>query len=136
MKKLRLLVLITALAVLAGCSFSFSTANITDAAMTTGVVDGKPADTVSSFPQRVETVYVYGILNNAPDDTTVTFVWKYLTDPQRIDSISFNNEGQSGVYVFSVMEPGGMWPPGDYSVDIYIDEREEPDATVNFKLTP
>ncbi len=132
MKKLLFPALIVLL--LAGCSFSFSTANISDPGMTSEVVDGKPIDKVTEYSQDTDEFYAFGILNNAPDDTTVRFVWNYLTDPQVIYEVEMNNEGESGVYVFSTLTLDSIWPVGDYSVDIYIDDRDKPDATIEFSV--
>ena len=57
-----------------------------------------------------------------------------MTDLQIIDEVEFNNEGESGIYVYSSLTLDSLWPVGDYSVEIYIDSREEPDATVNFSV--
>ena len=132
MKKLLLPVLIALL--LTGCSASFTTANITETGMTSEVVNGSPTDLVTEYSQDTAEFYVFGILNNAPDDTTVRFVWNYLTDPQKIYEVEMNSDGESGIYVISSLTLDQLWPIGDYSVDIYIDNRDKPDATVEFSV--
>jgi len=132
MRKTALLLVFALL--LTGCSFSVTTANVTDAGMTTNIVDGTPVDTITIYKPSTEVFYAYGILNNAPDDTTIKFVWRYLTDPQIIDEVEFNSEGQSGIYVYSTLTLGSNWPTGDYSVEIFIDNRNTPEATVEFSV--
>ncbi len=52
-KAITVLSVFLALVFFAGCSFSFSTANVKDAVMATDVdKDGKPADTVTEYAQR------------------------------------------------------------------------------------
>ena len=119
---------------LAGCSVSFTTANITDPGMTSAVEAGAPVDSITTYNQDIKQLYAYGILNNAPDDTTVTFVWIYDTQDYELYTVDMNNEGESGIYVISTLETDEVWPIGDYSVNIYIDDRDEPDATIRFNV--
>ncbi|MBN1624702.1 MAG: membrane lipoprotein lipid attachment site-containing protein [Clostridia bacterium] len=119
---------------LTGCSFSFTTANITEPGMTSAIVDGAPVDTITEYTSDVPQFFAYGILNNAPDSTDIRFVWNYLTEPQIIDEVSFSSEGESGIYVYSTLTNDGLWPLGDYSVEMFIDDREEPDAVIEFSV--
>jgi hypothetical protein len=130
MKKIAVIILAAVL--LTGCSFSFTTANITEPGITSAIVDGAPVDTIEGYSSDAGPFYAYGILNNAPDGTMIRFVWKYLSDPQIIDEVSFSSEGESGIYVYSSLTIDGLWPAGEYSVEIFIDDREEPDATIEF----
>ena len=74
MKKTAALIMVVIL--LSSCTFSVSTANISEPGMTTGMAEGKPVDRVTEYQKSAEAFYAYGILNNAPDNTTVRFVWK------------------------------------------------------------
>lgn len=132
MKKIAAILIVALL--LTGCSFSFTTANITEPGMTSAIVDGTPVDTIKEYSSDAGQLYAYGILKNAPDDTNIRFVWKYLTEPQIIDEVSFSSEGESGIYVFSTLTNDNLWPIGDYSVEIFIDDRDEPDATTEFSV--
>ncbi len=114
--------------------FSISTANITSPFMTSDVVNGEPVDEVTEYPKDAPKLVAVGILNNAPDDTKVRFVWNYITDDQMIYEVEMNNEGQSGIYVYSTLTIESLWPDGEYSVDMYVDNRTEPDATAFFKI--
>ena len=139
-----LLVLVTLLLGSVGCTirsngsdgfeFSFSTANMTDAVMTTDIQDCKPVDTVTTYPQDAPHFIAVGILNNAPEDTKVKFVWNYITVEQVIDEVVVDAEGKSDVYISSTLSSDNLWPTGDYSVDIYIEGRDDPDATVLFSV--
>jgi hypothetical protein len=85
-----------------------------------------------SYSTAASEIIVYGILNNAPDDTVVTFVWYY--GDEEVDRVSFDANGSSGVYVYSTLPNPGEWPTGEYKAEIYIDEREKPDETVEFTV--
>lgn len=135
MKKSRLFVYLAVIAVLIaafalmGASCSVSTANVKNAVVSTGVDEsGMPIDSVSSVPVNSE-VYVAAELHNAPDDTIITYVW-YVND-QELDRISFDNQGMSEVPIYSFYL---VTDPGNYKVDIFVDEREEPDAVAQFTV--
>lgn len=55
-----------------------------------------------------------------------------MTEGQIFYEIELNSEGESGIYIFSTVTNDGLWPVGEYSVDMYIDDREKPDITVKF----
>ena len=140
-KTIIILLLFSLLICLAACTvptdgfeFSFSTANITDPIMTTGTNNGEPVDSVTEYPQDASEFIAVGILNNAPENTKIRFVWTYLTDMQVIDEVVIDSAGKSGVYIYSTLSTDNLWPVGDYSVDMYIDNREEPDATAEFSV--
>ena len=135
MKKSRLIAYLAVIAVLIaafalmGASCSVSTANVQNAVMTTGVDEnGKPLDSVTTFAVGAP-VYAIAELHNAPDDTVITFVWYAAGQP--VDEVSLNNT-MSDQYIQSSVD--GITQPGDYSVEIYIDEREEPDAVLPFSV--
>ncbi len=134
MKKTVLVLLLVVTIVLAGCNVSFTTANITNGAMSTGVKEGAPVDTVEVFAQDAPSLFAFGILNNAPAETTIKFVWSYVTEPQEIYTAEFTTEEQSGVYVLSELTNDGAWPVGDYKVEIYVDDRTKADAVIEFSV--
>jgi hypothetical protein len=136
MKKIILLV-VAVLLILSGCSFNFSvsTANIKNAVMATDVDEtGKPDDTVTEYTQDAPKFVVSAVLDNAPDNTKIRFVWNYLTEEQKITEILLDSQDKSGIYVFCNLTNDTPWPAGDYNVQIFIDEREKPDAVVSFKV--
>lgn len=133
MKKVFCVLAAAALLILAACSVSFSTANITNATMTTAMVDGKPSDSVTSYSLDAPEFVASAILNNAPDDTIVTFVWYY--QGQEAYRVPFDANGKSEIYVYSTLTTQlDQWPAGDYKVEMYIDERDKPDAAVEFTV--
>ena len=136
MKRRKLIGYLSILAVLLcsfmlmGASCSVSSANVSDAVMTTAVDENyEPVDTVTSFAAG-SIAYVSAQLHNAPDDTTITFVW-YANDAQ-VAEYSTGNEGQTEAAIACGTDQTTQ--PGNYKVEIYIDEREDPDAVVEFTV--
>jgi hypothetical protein len=118
---------------LMGASCSFSTANVKNALMTTEIDENtQPVDNVTSFSLG-SFVYLSAELHNAPDDTTITVVWYYEGD--ELDRISFDNEGLTDTMIMSYMPPEMVTQTGDYSVAVFIDDRDKPDAAVDFTVT-
>lgn len=114
------------------CSFSASTANISDAKMTRDQ-EGKQATKVFS-PD--ETFYCITELSNAPDDTTVKAVWTAVdaegAKPNtKIDEVS--TTGESGQIKFD-LKNNGPWPVGKYKVDLFLNDEEEPTRTLEFQV--
>ena len=135
MKKRRLFAYLAVIAVLIaafalmGASCSVSSANIKNAVMTTGVDEnGAPVDSVTTFAVNAPVLAV-AELHNAPDDTTITFVW--YAEGQAVDQISLTNT-ETDQYIMSNVD--GIPQAGNYSIEIYIDEREEPDAVLSFTV--
>ncbi len=110
-----------------GASCSFSSANVKNALMTTAVDENnQPVDSVTEFDVGA-TAYLSAELHNAPDDTTITFVWYY--EGEELDSVSIDNQGLSDTMLSSnIVVP----MEGSYTVEVYIDDREDPDQTVEF----
>jgi len=134
MKTKRSLVYLAVLVIwlLMGAGCSFSTANVTNAQMTTGVDENYyPVDKVSEFSVGNEP-YMTAELHNAPDDTLITVVWYY--EGEELDRISFDNQEMTDTMIMSHMPAEMAAQAGSYSVEIYIDEREKPDATVEFTM--
>jgi len=118
-----------------GCSFSVSTANIQDAIMTNSIdAEGKPGEEVVSFTADAAMLYTSAKLMNAPDNTQIRIVWTYVTGNEAMGEITVDSGDISDRYVYSNYEPTALLPAGDYQVEYFIDEREEPDATVKFVI--
>jgi hypothetical protein len=135
MKKIRLFTYLVVIAVLIaafalmGASCSVSSANVQNAVMTSAVdADGTPVDSVTTYPVGAP-VYAVAELHNAPDDTIITFKW--FAEGQQVDEISLTNT-LTDQYVMSNVD--GITQAGNYSVEIYINEREEPDAVLSFTV--
>jgi hypothetical protein len=90
--------------------------------------NGQPLDSVTSYAVN-QPVYAVAELHNAPDDTLITFKW--YAEGVLVDEISLNNT-MTDQYIES--DVPGISQAGNYSVEIYIDEREEPDAVLNFTV--
>jgi hypothetical protein len=121
---------------LAGCNFSFSTAKVEQACMTTAVdEDGKPVDSVRSYPADTETVYAAALLKNAPNNTQLRIVWTYVTTGEKIAETPLDSGDISSRYITATLKPRGLLPVGDYKVEFFVEERKDPDATVEFSVT-
>lgn len=117
---------------LMGASCSATSANVSNAVMTTGVDDSSlPIDEVTSFPVNTD-VYVAAELHNAPDDTDIIFIW-YLED-QVVDSVTINNGDVSDAPLWGILPAELVTTPGNYAVEIYIDDREDPDTVTEFTV--
>ncbi|MBU4541317.1 hypothetical protein [uncultured Acetobacterium sp.] len=113
-----------------GASCSATTANVSNAVMTTGVDESSMAiDEVTEFPVNTD-VYVAAELHNAPDNTDITFIW-YL-EGQEVDSVTINNGDVSDAPLWGILPAELVTTPGNYAVEIYIDDREEPDTVTEF----
>lgn len=113
-----------------GVSCSSTTANVSNAVMTTGVDDNSmPVDNVTEFPVNTD-VYVAAELHNAPDDTNITFIW-YLED-QELDSVTINNGDVSDAPLWGILPADLVNKTGNYAVEIYIDDRTDPDTVTEF----
>jgi cell division protein YceG involved in septum cleavage len=114
------------------CEFSFSTASIKNAKMTTGE-DGKTKTTVY---QPGDTFYCVVELSSAPDDTKTKAVW-YATQAEGTEPDykigEYELESGSATLTFNVA-PTTAWPPGQYRVEIYLNGEKK--KTVNFEVAP
>lgn len=138
MKKNKLLKYLVAITVMLasvlfmGASCSSTSANVSNAVMTTAVDDSYlPVDKVTEFPVNTD-VYVAAELHNAPDDTNITFIW-YLED-QELDSVTISNGDVSDAPLAGILPAELVTTPGNYAVEIYIDDREKPDTTTEFTV--
>ena len=115
-----------------GASCSATTANVSNAVMTTGVDESSMAiDEVTEFPVNTD-VYVAAELHNAPDNTDITFIW-YL-EGQEVDSVTINNGDVSDAPLWGILPAELVTTPGNYAVEIYIDDREEADTVTEFTV--
>ncbi len=112
--------------------FSFTTANIQNAHMSTDVNDS--AQTTSYAPS-VKTFYCFFDLKNAPSDTVVKGTWTLVS----ADGYSPNSEidsatvtGSDNTYYFSLDRSKDAWPVGKYKIDLYINDKLV--QTVNFEV--
>ncbi len=114
------------------CGFSASTANISDAQMAR---DEEGNDPTTVFSPE-DTFYAIVELSSAPDDTVVRAVWTAVdvegADPNtRIDEASTTSG--SGQLQFDLTNDG-PWPVGEYKVDLFLNDEQEPARTLEFEV--
>jgi len=133
-KSFLLILVAAALIVFAvGCSFSVSTAKIEDALMTTSIdANGMPGEQVVSYSSNAPVLYASAKLLNAPDNTSIRIVWTYLTGDQLMDEITLDSGDISDRYIYSSYEPSSALPEGNYQVEFFVEDRDEPDASLMF----
>ena len=118
-----------------GCSFNISTAKITDAIMTDSIDEnGMPGNTMTSFSSDASILYTSAKILNAPGNTQIRIVWIYATSGEQFNEVKLDSGDISDRYIYSSFEPSAPIPSGDYQVKYYIEDRSEPDATVNFTV--
>ena len=116
-----ILVLLALLLASLACDFSASTANISEAYLSM-YEDGSEETTV--FAQD-EIIYCIVVLKNAPDETVVKAEWIAVdvenTEPNFVIDVVEITTG-SDTLTFNLSNTG-LWPLGDYRVDIYLNEE-------------
>ena len=115
-----------------GVDFSFSTANITNAHMSS---DESDSAQVTSYTTDAPSFYCYFDLNNAPDDTVIKGVWTLISadgydSNQEIDSAELT--GGDNTYYFSLGGGTEPWPVGQFKIDLYINGNLV--QTLNFEV--
>jgi hypothetical protein len=131
-KPLIWLVIVLVTLTMPACSFSASTANISDAKMARDPEGNDPTKVFSPD----ETFYCVAELSNAPDDTSVRAVWTAIdvegANPNtKIDEVS--TTGGSGQLQFDLTNQG-PWPVGEYKVDLFLNDEQEPTRTLEFEV--
>jgi hypothetical protein len=126
------LVIVLVTASMPACSFSASTANISDAKMARDPEGNDPTKVFSPD----ETFYCIADLSNAPDDTKVKAVWTAVNvegvkPDTKIKETSAT--GRSGQLQFSLTNDGS-WPVGEYKVELFLNDQEKPARTLAFKV--
>ena len=124
-----LLLLIAVVA--AGCNFSISSANITQATLSKDVTGDnfEPSDPTTTFPIDQPVIHLVVNVANAPSDTKVKAVW---TAVDVGDAAPANTQiaevevtlDASGTAHFTLSVPdSGAWPVGKYKVDVYLNDK-------------
>jgi hypothetical protein len=118
--------------VLSACSFSASSANISNAKMARDQDGKQPTQTFSPD----EPFYCIVELSSAPNDTEVRAVWTAVkaegaTPNTKIDEAKTTSG--SGQLQFNLSNDG-PWPTGDYKVDLYLNDAKEPTKTLKFEV--
>jgi len=117
---------------MSACSFSASSAKISDAKMARDQDGKQPTETFS--PE--EPFYCIVELSNAPNDTEVRAVWiavkaEGAKPNTKIDEAKTTSG--SGQLQFNLSNQG-PWPTGDYKVDLYLNDAEKPTKTLQFEV--
>ena len=112
------------------CEFNASTANISDAWMSS---DEGGSQRVTAFAQDA-VFYVQVDLQNAPDDTTLKAVWTAVeaqdTEPGLMITETEITTGDGLVHF--TLSNDNLWPVGKYKVDIYLNNQLS--KTVEFEV--
>jgi len=124
------LVVLAAVAV-AGCNFSISTANITQATLAKDVQGStfEPVDPTSTFPADQPVIHLVVTVANAPSDTKVKTVWTAVDVGDAAPANTKIDEAEvtldaSGTAHFTLSLPNsGAWPVGKYKVDVYLNDK-------------
>jgi hypothetical protein len=120
-KFLIIFVILALLLVSLACDFSASTANISEVYLSM-YEDG--SEETTAFAQD-EIIYCIVVLKNAPDETVVKAEWIAVdvenTEPNFVIDIVEITTG-SDTLTFNLSNTG-LWPLGDYRVDIYLNEE-------------
>ena len=133
MKRILLFValLLPVAVIVSACSFSFSTANITQAVLAKDVQGDnfEPVDPTSTFPTDQPVIHLVVTVANAPSDTKVKTVWTAVdvgdvAPPNtRIDEAEVTMDGSGNAH-FTLSTPNtGLWPAGKYKVEIYLNDK-------------
>jgi hypothetical protein len=130
-KRTHLIVLIgLLLAISTACSFSASTAKVTEA-FTAQDVNGEPEAT-TTFSQD-EVFYLLVTVANAPDDTVTKAVW-YVVDAEGADPNSelYQAKYEGGGKITFDLSNDNLWPVGTYKVELYLNDKL--DRTLEFSV--
>ena len=120
--------------ILSACSVSASTANISAAKMARDEAGKNPTKV---FSPNDQTFYCIAELSNAPEDTVVKAVWTAVDVEGVKPNLKIGESriitDQSGQITFDLTNDG-PWPVGQYKVDLFLNDDEEPARTLEFKV--
>ena len=117
--------------VAAGCNFSVSTANITNATLSKDVKGSTfdPVDARTTFPVDQPVIHLVANVANAPEGTKVKSVWTAVDVGDAAPANTKVAEVEvtldaSGAAHFTLSIPNtGVWPVGKYKVDVYLNDK-------------
>ena len=109
-----------------------STVTMSDVKM---AADGNGDQPTTVFSPN-DTFYCVGYLEDAPDDTKITAVW-LAADVENIEPNSkikqISATGGNGLFRFN-LSPADSWPTGEYAVQLYLNDAEEPTKSLTFEV--
>jgi len=125
--------------VLSACSFSISTANITQATLAKDVKPDtwEPINPTTTFPTDQAVIHLVITVANAPSDTKVKTVWTVVDVGDaapantKIDETEVTLDA-SGTAHFTLASNSGTWPMGKYKVEVYLNDKL--DRTLEFTI--
>ena len=117
--------------VAAGCNFSVSTANISNATLSKDVQGDafEPVDPTTAFPTDQPVIHLVAKVANAPEGTKVKSVWTAVDVGDAAPAntkvaeteVVLNSDGSAH---FTLSLPSsGAWPVGKYKVDVYLNDK-------------
>jgi len=113
------------------CSFAFSSAKVENVRLASDEAGSAPTTTFA----QTDTFYLLGELNNAPDDTKLKTSWIAVeVEDTAADTLIDEAELTSGdgTFTFNLQNDQGLWPPGKYKVDLYLNDELE--QTLEFQV--
>ena len=120
------------------CEFSVTTAKIDNVKMCKSM-SGEACDkNVKLFAPEDEFIFVSCNLENAPSNTIVKFVWKYveMAQPIIIDTVTVNSgDNMTNLKLSSnLSRPLKGWPIGKYQVEIIIEDSQRDPKITMFEI--
>lgn len=113
------------------CSFNFSSASVDNVRM---AKDQEGTQATTQFNPE-DPFYLVGDMSNAPDDTILKVVWTAV-DVEGTEANTIIQEieevGGSGPFWFNLTSNSGIWPPGSYKADLYL--NDELTQTLDFEV--
>ena len=119
------------------CEFNFSTANVSDIKICERMEGNLCNTDLPVLSSVTSQIFASCALKNAPSNTEVLFIWKYLEgSPLIIDEVTMNS-GDKGTNLdihSSLSRPYNGWPKGRYAVEILVDGNKENKKVKNFEI--
>ena len=133
-----LLVLVAIVA--AGCNFSVSTANITQATLAKDVQGSNfdPVDPTTTFQVDQPLIHLVVSVANAPEGTKVKSVWTAVDVGDaapantKIDEAEVSMTTDGNAHFTLSLPTSGAWPVGKYKVDVYLNDKL--DRTLDYTI--
>lgn len=129
---------ILSIVILSSCEFEVTTAHIENITICSAL-DGEICESgIAIFNPTDPTIHVSCKLKNAPNNTLVTFIWKYTEgeEPIIIDEITLNSSDK-GINLnmhTSLSKPYNDWPIGKYEIEITIHDSSNAPLVKYFEI--